>query len=552
MMSSPFASRLRTNYCPRDEELAQIKALLSEPSQRLKHLDDEIAVLQRALDKLSEERDALSAYVKAHKALMSPIRRLPLDILEHIFVACLPTHRNCVMSAKEAPVILGRICSSWRNISLTTPRLWCRLHIVEPPPPEPANSLSTSSRRLLQLEAKVTQRLEVANTWLRRSGQCPLSISLESNPDPPSPGASVSPARPDLFMTALVQVASRWQNIRLATQPSALETLSRLTEDDVPLLKQLEIVHCFGGPPNDAQWCLSQSGVLHGPSLSKFCISGSNTWSTDLPLRWNQLTALSLFPPCFPPWGGAHLTCEMVFDILSRCPKLETCKLLVHGPPNEHVADHVVDCPVLHTLEIHSVGAPIIVSACLLSHLWLPELWDFTLRGQEDHRSASTADSVVSSLATSPHLETISIDSDAFTKSSLIDFLRGLRPSVKHLHITEPVKMWQPYLDNPALDDDSLAALGAHCPTLQELVLLNCHNVSDEGLLCFIISRKPALKRIEVKFDREKQVDILPGLQSFMADGLESSITYKDIPPLFSPWQGLPDAPNWNPWSASD
>ncbi|KAF7357903.1 hypothetical protein MVEN_00836600 [Mycena venus] len=195
-MTSPFASRLRTNYCPRDEELAQIKALLSEPCQRLKHLDDEIAVLQKALDKLSEERNALSAYVKAHEALMSPIRRLPLDILEHIFVACLPTHRNCVMSAKEAPVILGRICSSWRNISLRTPRLWCRLHIVEPPPPESSNSLTASSRRLLQLEAKVTQRLqrlEVANTWLRRSGQCPLSISLESNPDP-----RISPLLPAL------------------------------------------------------------------------------------------------------------------------------------------------------------------------------------------------------------------------------------------------------------------------------------------------------------------------------------------------------------------
>ncbi|KAF7357902.1 hypothetical protein MVEN_00836500 [Mycena venus] len=222
--------------------------------------------------------------------------------------------------------------------------------------------------------------------------------------------------------------------------------------------------------------------------------------------------------------------CQMVFDILARCPKLETCKLLVHEPADEYVADSVVDCPVLRTLEVQSVGAPIFVSGRLLSRLWLPELRDFALRGQEDHRTASTADSVVSSLAASPHLEKISIDSDAFTKSSLMDFFRGLRPSVRHLHITEPVNMWQPYLVNPMLEDDILAALGVHCPTLQELVLLNCHNVSDEGLLCFIISRKPALKRIEVKFDREKQVDILPSLQSFVADGLESSITYKDTP----------------------
>ncbi|KAJ6594564.1 hypothetical protein B0H19DRAFT_901665, partial [Mycena capillaripes] len=123
-MFSPFAAQLGTNYCPRDDQFVQIKDLLNEPSLRLKRLDDEIATLQSTIDKLNEERDTLSAYVEAHKALMSPFRRLPLDILVEIFMACLPTDRNCVMSAREAPVILGRICRSWRTISLSTPRLW--------------------------------------------------------------------------------------------------------------------------------------------------------------------------------------------------------------------------------------------------------------------------------------------------------------------------------------------------------------------------------------------------------------------------------------------
>ncbi|KAJ7252100.1 hypothetical protein B0H12DRAFT_957682, partial [Mycena haematopus] len=123
-MSSPFASRLGTNYCPLDAELAQIQGLLVEPCQRLKQLDDEISVIRKALDKLAEERSRIVDYVEAHKALLSPLRRLPLDIIEEIFMACLPTHRNCVMSATEAPVILGRICSSWRTISLSMPRLW--------------------------------------------------------------------------------------------------------------------------------------------------------------------------------------------------------------------------------------------------------------------------------------------------------------------------------------------------------------------------------------------------------------------------------------------
>ncbi|KAF8205443.1 hypothetical protein K438DRAFT_1466115, partial [Mycena galopus ATCC 62051] len=80
--------------------------------------------LQKVIDKLAEERDGLGAYVEAHTALIASVNLLPLDIIQEIFFACLPTHRTCVMSASEAPVLLGRICSGRRIISLSTQRLW--------------------------------------------------------------------------------------------------------------------------------------------------------------------------------------------------------------------------------------------------------------------------------------------------------------------------------------------------------------------------------------------------------------------------------------------
>ncbi|KAF7357956.1 hypothetical protein MVEN_00842200 [Mycena venus] len=545
MMSSPFASQLGTNYCPRDDELPQIHALLIEPSQRLKNLDDEIAVMRKALDKLSEERDALSAYVEGHRALMAPIRRLPLDILEEIFVACLPSHRNCVMSAEEAPVILGRICSSWRAISLATPRLWSRLHIVEPRSAEPSNPLHTS-RRL--------QRLEVANSWLRRSGECPLSISLDSSPDPhmsPPIGSLPVSMNPGLFLSALIQFAPRWQNLSLVTQQSALKTLTRVTENDVPLLKELTIV-CLGDVDyiDSAPWSLSQSGVFRGPSLATFSISGGSTQASELPLRWNQLTVLSLFGSTWSP--ERVQTCGIILEILSRCPVLQTCSVVVDGSPGEGLTHSIVECSFLHTLCLICVQTTVFTSGSLLSRLSLPVLREFTLRGEDAHEDGSTTGPLLSALAASPRLETIHIDSETFTKSALIDFLRGLSSTVRHLNITEH-RRWQP---EPVLTDHVLTALATYCPELQELVLINCFSVSDEALLCFIISRKPALKRIQVKFYRERQVDILPSIQSFTADGLESSITYKNIgkplnTPQSSPWHGLPDAPShssWQPW----
>ncbi|KAJ6562564.1 hypothetical protein B0H19DRAFT_892918, partial [Mycena capillaripes] len=123
-MFSPFAAQLGTNYCPKDAEILDIKTFLVEPTLQLKRLDEKIADLQKAIDRLAAERNVLGAFVEGHKAVISPVRRLPLDIIQEIFVACIPTHRNCVMSTAEAPVLLGRICSSWRVISLSTPRLW--------------------------------------------------------------------------------------------------------------------------------------------------------------------------------------------------------------------------------------------------------------------------------------------------------------------------------------------------------------------------------------------------------------------------------------------
>ncbi|KAJ6594554.1 hypothetical protein B0H19DRAFT_65026 [Mycena capillaripes] len=541
-MSSPFAAQLGTNYCPQDEELAQINDLLIEPCLRMKRLDDEIAVMQKAINKLNEERDALSTYVEAHRALTSPLRRLPLDIIEEIFVACLPTHRNCAMTALEAPVILGRICSSWRSISLSTPRLWSRLHIVEPT--RPAYGGWAPGPGLY--EAKVAQRLEVANAWLGRSGKCPLSISLEGPLD-----WGMAPSSSPAFSNLIVPFASRWQHIRLTIPPLSLEAaLSRLTENDVPLLKSLKIVqrpdHANNNDTDGSRWSLSQSGVLRGPSLSRFSIVGNDISASHLPLRWGQLTYLSLMGPS---WGVVNeQTCQVVLDILSRCPELRICKLVVQGVPETQQVDSFVECPYIHTFHLYG---PLYSAGHLLSSLSLPVLQDFKLCGHVDLGISPTMDSLVSFLAASIRLESISIDNLTFSKPFLIEVLCCLPPTIRRLEISEPSNMWGPSLTDGALDDDVLVVLDmspdhpVHCPALQELVISNCRQISDEVLLRFIISRVPTLRLVNIKFERTREVDILPSLQSFVETGLQTSITYISPAPLqFSPWMGLSDAPS--------
>jgi hypothetical protein len=153
-MESRFSRRLSTNYIPSDEEIDLIRMELVSNTQELARIDERIC-------ELSAQRDQIQAYIDSHKALISHPRRLPVDILREIFIACLPANRNAVISAWEAPLLLGRICSAWRTIALSTPRLWASLHapldyILEEEP-----------RKLAVIE------------WLQRSG--PFSFRSQSS-----------------------------------------------------------------------------------------------------------------------------------------------------------------------------------------------------------------------------------------------------------------------------------------------------------------------------------------------------------------------------------
>ncbi|KAJ7639193.1 hypothetical protein FB45DRAFT_1055353 [Roridomyces roridus] len=93
---------------------------------------------------------------KEHHSIISS---LPPEIMSAIFIYCLPTERfgrNAVNFA-EAPLLLSRVCSRWRQIALSTAALWQELDI-----------------RL--------RRRQVANiveAWLARARNYPLSVTFQ-------------------------------------------------------------------------------------------------------------------------------------------------------------------------------------------------------------------------------------------------------------------------------------------------------------------------------------------------------------------------------------
>ncbi|KAJ6456468.1 hypothetical protein C8R45DRAFT_1034563 [Mycena sanguinolenta] len=552
-MASPFASHLGTNYCPKDNESAEIRALLTEPTCRLQRLDDEIAELQKAIDKLSEERNTLCTYVDAHKALISPVRRLPLDIIQEIFLACIPMHRNCVMSASEAPVLLGRICSSWRAISQAMPRLWARLHVVEP-----QRGRFGAAHALIN--EKATRRLDIAKLWLERSGQCPLSISLQSGPNYDSPpDTPTSHTRSVEFLRELIPFAGRWQHLKVTTPPFVLDAITHLTAADVPMLESAEFLpHQPNFPPRGVNW--EQFGLLNAPRLTSFSTTGSSFNPQTLrALPWHQLTQLTI---------GGHawetsITTDTILQTLSQCNELRVCSLVVNNPghlnPVSQSQCPIVELPSLHTFTLDCGSFPCRV----LDRLSLPQLRDFTLRGGYDH-------SLAPFFGLCTHMETLRIDSNSFTKSTLQESLRALPLTMLHLTIRDDTLHDGP-AGLPVLDDDVLALLtptpglsGAHvaCPVLETLTMKHCFLITDAALLRFVTGRTAmaassgsesriasALKRVDIDFNRQMTLDIMPSLAPFIEGGLNVMLSYSPrLTALLSPWEGLPDAPlGWGP-----
>ncbi|KAF8072233.1 hypothetical protein FPV67DRAFT_1749262, partial [Lyophyllum atratum] len=127
-MDSPFLHRLKTNYDPTDSECQHIRQIISKTLEQKSRLDVEIAQLKATLEDLCLQQQKMDEYVNDHRTLISGILRLPAELTQRIFFWCLPRSRNSVMSAREAPMLLGRVCRAWRHISHSCPILWSSLH----------------------------------------------------------------------------------------------------------------------------------------------------------------------------------------------------------------------------------------------------------------------------------------------------------------------------------------------------------------------------------------------------------------------------------------
>ncbi|KAJ7617101.1 hypothetical protein FB45DRAFT_222488 [Roridomyces roridus] len=294
-----FDNHLGTNYVPTPNERTQLRAFCSTGLQRLAALNAERARHVQHVWRTNSRRHALEELLSPYLALISPARTMPPEILQEIFLACLPTRHNPIMQSTQAPLLLGRVCSLWRKISISTPELWAPIHIVIPRGGTPWAQHEDS-----ELHEVYCRGLR---EWMSRTGDhLPISISI---------CAPLSLAIPQAFLDELLPYRHRWHVVYIVHAGPVQSTT--LNPDEVPMLKSLEIHHTGWQDTGGLQF----RGAP--PILTSLTLKYVNGHIAIPTYQWDHLTTL-----CVETQSSFFLlSFTEAMELLSQCRRLQVCCL---------------------------------------------------------------------------------------------------------------------------------------------------------------------------------------------------------------------------------
>ena len=248
---------------------------------------DELAELDALLERLTLKRYDLKRKVNRFH---SPIvRQLPPDVTSTIFEFCLPDFMDHPLSPYtredlSLPLSLGAICSYWRNVAWSTPSLWSSLVVLNPS--------EYNSHRFTG----------IAQDWLARSGQLPLSIRI----------LLTFYNRTVLALVDIInQYSIRWSDLDLYI-PDHYYQHFRATDNHAPLLKSIRF-YCTANA--NAATARKLKFQLKCPRLERATLSYCQMG--EINIQWDNLTHLTLYA----------MSIIDSFLILRKTPRLVFCKI---------------------------------------------------------------------------------------------------------------------------------------------------------------------------------------------------------------------------------
>jgi hypothetical protein len=317
-----FADPLGSNRMLSLSEEAHVRSSYWKANSNISRLDVQI-------NDLLLRRRALCNYRQMLVTLLSPIRRLPPELLGEIFRYCLPQNYD-EKGAHKAVMLPSHVCKHWRDVALSTPTLWT--NIV-----------------LRVTDETFESRVALVTAWFSRSGGLPLSFTLEGQ-------ENVLP-----ILSFLLQYCNRWQYINLSV-PS--ETL-RCLEAAKGHLKGLETMVI-----NDRYiWLRDTSySVEHifesAPRLRKVSLNSRFVWNDG---SWAQLTELDT--------GYVSYTVGNCLALMQSMRNLQKLKICIGSGAVEEHRHSIFSHPLV---SLHFLGAQP-ARGMLFDYITLPSLRDLSV-----------------------------------------------------------------------------------------------------------------------------------------------------------------------------
>ncbi|KAJ7676857.1 hypothetical protein DFH06DRAFT_614806 [Mycena polygramma] len=397
-MDPELAKVISGNLPPTDLQSRDIRRMLAVEDAELVQLDQTILAVSLVLSELESQRSRRWETVVALHGAISPIRRIPPEIVADIFLLCrdnsMTSLTYSIADPREAPIVLGQVSSRWRSICHGTPLLWNNVRLMS---------------------GSGMPGLPYIQTLLARSQNLPVSAQLTTR------GEAV--LTPEPVVGLFLGLHNRLKNVTLDIPTSNLLPPHNLSHNEVfPLLTCLEIILTDPSPADAAS---ALSTFRKAPSLDTVLLISDCVplHSQSLPdaLPWSQLTELTLHLPI--SLRDARL-------ILTLCQRLQILRLSECTWPLDS-AERVVQLPALRVLDFDTESEEDDATAAFFGAFSFPGLQDLDI-----HATAFSPDILPNLLDRSRFKLEILVLSDFFIPSdSLLQMLRFL-PTLRQLTLS--------------------------------------------------------------------------------------------------------------------
>ncbi|KAK7019722.1 hypothetical protein VNI00_017961 [Paramarasmius palmivorus] len=308
----------RCTVNPSDRSLVQ--QLVKDTEKELQSYDVEINKLMASLASLRHKRDRTKKKLVQYRSLLSPIHRLPPEVLQRVFsmlngFLVKPSPTNPAIAASST-------CGRWRDIAISTPTLWASFAIDFANWDGRYEALTSATR--LFLDRSRTSQLELSLIFERRSlrrGEIPC---LEN----------------------LVQHSNRWREVILMnfTPHIAADSVFSSIKGRLPCLSKLAVLNSKAR--DEAGLRCDHFSIC--PALSSFTLYPGSALSPSCPFPWTQIRS-------FETGSG---TGADVVESVSQLPGLENLTIWECSGADED--EHCVNSSVKHL----SIAASNMEKAC--------------------------------------------------------------------------------------------------------------------------------------------------------------------------------------------